>query len=111
MLTYSNKGLGLQERNLGWKGIADRAQVPVIRGVEKRPCGPNASMGIKLKEVVAISAGPEAGQPKRWAHDGSGPMFELEGARPGKSMTQNKFKRPQEKECLLECKIASNGSF
>ncbi|WKA02866.1 hypothetical protein VitviT2T_021017 [Vitis vinifera] len=39
-------------------------------------------MSLKLKEVVAISAGLEAGQPKRWAHDGSGPMSELEGARP-----------------------------
>ena len=83
----------------------------MIRGIEKRPCGPNAAMGLKLKEVVAISARLEAGQPKRWAYDGSGPMSELEGARLGKSMAQNKVKRPQEKECLLECRIASNGSF
>ena len=66
----------------------------MIRGIEKRPCGPNAAMGLKLKEVVAISARPEAGQPKRWAHDGSDPMSELEGARLGKSMAQNKVKRP-----------------
>ena len=94
VLTHSDKGLGLQERNLGWKRIADRAQAPVIRGVEKRPCGPNAVMGLKLKEMVAISAGPEAGQPKRWAHDGRGPTSELEEARPGESMAQNKVKRP-----------------
>ena len=60
VLTHSNKGLGWQERNLGWKGIADQAQAPVIRGVEKSLCGSNAVMGLKLKERVAISAGPEA---------------------------------------------------
>ena len=45
---------------MGWKGIADQVQALVIRGIEKSPCGPNVVMGLKLKERVAISAGPEA---------------------------------------------------
>ncbi|KAL6311685.1 hypothetical protein AAG906_019039 [Vitis piasezkii] len=68
-------------------------------------------MGLKLKGVVAISAGSEVGQPKRWACDGVGPTSDLDGARPGKSMAQAKVRRSQEKECLLDCRIASNGSF
>ena len=82
----------------------------MIRGVEKSPCGPNAAMGLKLKERVAIFAGLEASQPKRWAHDGRGPAAEIEEDRLGESMAQNKGKRPLEKGSLLECRIASNGS-
>ena len=95
---------------MGWKGIADQAQALVIRGVEKSPCGPNVVMSLKLKERVAISARTEASQPKRWAHDGRGPTSEMEEARSGGSMAQNKSKRPLEKESLLECRIASNGN-
>ena len=95
---------------MGWKGIADQVQALVIRGVEKSPCGPNVVMGLKLKERVAISAGTEASQPKRWAHDGRDPTSEMEEARSGGSMAQNKGKRPLEKESLLECRIASNGN-
>ncbi|RVX04104.1 hypothetical protein CK203_015490 [Vitis vinifera] len=68
-------------------------------------------MGLKLKGVVAISAGSEVGQPKRWAYDEVGSTSDLDGARPGKSMVQAKVRRSQEKECLLDCRIASNGSF
>ena len=86
----------------------------MTRGSEKRACGPrlqSESMDLKLKGVVAKSAGSEAGQPKGWACDGVGPMSDLDGARPGKSMVQAKVRRSQEKECLLDCRIASNGSF
>ena len=99
---------------MGWDGIADRAQESVTWGLEKRPCGPrlqSESMGLKLKGVVAISAGSEVGQPKRWAYDGVGSTSDLDGARPGKSMVQAKVRRSQEKKCLLDCRIASNGSF
>ena len=83
----------------------------MTRGLEKRPCGSNESMGLKLKGVVAISVGSKAGQPKRWVYDGVGPMSDLDGPKPGKSMAQAKVRRSQEKECLLDCRIASNGSF
>ena len=61
VLMLLDKGMGGQERGLGWDGIADRAQESVTRGSEKRPYGPNESMGLKLKGVVAISFGSEAG--------------------------------------------------
>ena len=61
VLLLLDKGMGGQERGLGWDGIADRAQESVTRGSEKRPYGPNESMGLKLKGVVAISFGSEAG--------------------------------------------------
>ncbi|RVW82102.1 hypothetical protein CK203_052490 [Vitis vinifera] len=59
-----------------WAG-RDQVQALVIRGIEKSPCGPNVVMGLKLKERVAISAGTEASQPKRWAHDGRDPTSEM----------------------------------
>ena len=106
----SDKRLGGQESNLGGKGKADQAQASMIRGVEKSPCGLSVVRGLTLKERVTIPIGPEASQPQRWAHDGRGPMAEMEEARPSQSMAQNKGKRPLEKGSLLDCRIASNGS-
>ena len=82
----------------------------MIRVVEKSPCGLSAGRSLTLKEMGTIPVGPEASQPKRWAHDGRGPMAEMEEAKPSQSIAQNKGKRPLKKGSLLDCRIASNGS-
>ncbi|RVW19879.1 hypothetical protein CK203_110843 [Vitis vinifera] len=82
----------------------------MIRGVEKSPCGLSAVRGPTLKERMTIPDGPEASQPKRWAHDGRGPMAKMEEARSSQFMAQNKGKRPMEKGSLLGYRIASNRS-
>ena len=113
-LLLSDEGMGVQERGLGREVIVDRAQGSVTMGSLNRACGlrlQSQSMGLKLKGVVAEFAGSEAGLSKRWALDGAGPTPDLDGARLVKPMAQAKVRSPQEKDCLLDCRIASNGSL